>query len=41
VRGLVAQAVLVGHVRDQRELPAEIDGAVADTLHDEADSEEP
>jgi len=33
--------MLVGHVRDQCELPAKIDGAVADAEQDEADPQKP
>jgi hypothetical protein len=33
--------MLVGYVRHQRQLPAEIDGAVADALQDVADRQEP
>jgi len=30
--------MLVGHVRDERELPAKIDGAVADAEQDETNA---
>ncbi len=37
VRRLVAQTVLVGNARDQRHLPAEVGGAIADAQQDVAD----